>query len=153
MAALPSHKEKRAETQLGLSYTRSPPWILYEGETYVKTPPKLSLSQHLEPSSCGCETSEFVLLSVWDLCKARRLQIVLAVSTKVFSVFGHNKEIHTSGPGKGNGKYKWKRSQSHGRWEQLASSWVNTDQNHQKVLLCHFFFSFMLKGTHRFFFP
>lgn len=136
--------KKRAEIQLGLSYTRSPPWILHEGETHVKTPPQLSFSQHLDPSSCGCETSEFVLLSIWDLWKARRLQIALAVSTKVYSGTGHNKEIHTSGPGKGNGKYKWKRSQSHERWEQLASRWVNADQTHPNFSPGHFF-SFCLK--------
>lgn len=62
-SSFPSHKEKRGQKYNLASAIPDPHslWILHERETYVKTPPKLSFSQHLERSSCGCETSEFVL--------------------------------------------------------------------------------------------
>lgn len=48
VAALPSHKEKkRAEIQFGLGYTRSPPWILHQGETHVNSTQIVLLSTSL----------------------------------------------------------------------------------------------------------
>lgn len=147
MAALPSHKEKKtAEMQLGLSYSRSPPWILHEGETHVKTPPKLSFSQHLDPSSCGCETSEFVLLSIWDLWKARRLQIALAVSTKVCSVTGHTRKSTHLAQGKEMENTNEREAKVMGDENSLPlTEWMQT-KNHPKISLGHFFLFFFLSA-------
>lgn len=101
-------------------------------------------------------TSLTLFLWLWNIriCSSQHLRPLQSQQitnspgsfTKVYSIIGHNREIYTSGLGKGNGKYKWKRSQSHGKWEQLAPSWVNTDQDHPKVSKDHFFFNLFLKG-------
>jgi hypothetical protein len=48
----------------------------------------------------------------FSFSKARRLQIVAAVSRKVYPVIGHNREIHTAGSEKGNGKYRGKQAKA-----------------------------------------
>lgn len=150
MAALPSHKEKKtAEMQLGLSYSRSPPWILHEGETHVKTPPKLPFSQHLDPSSCGCETSEFVLLSIWDLWKARRLQIALAVSTKFTLSLGTRGNPHIWPRER---KWKIQMKEKPKSWEMRTACLSLSECRPKITLKSHWvIFSFLLKGTYELF--